>query len=90
MTTSTSYQMLLPATRVDPLRLAVAAYLLLVPGYNRGILGVPLFTHVYHDYVLGYGGDSAYVSDSASPLALYHQGMNLVCGKSAAVAVWSS
>jgi len=59
------------------------------PRSGAGIEGVPLFTHVYHDYVLGYGGDSCFVSQWPSPHALYGQGMNLVCGKAAGVAVWT-
>lgn len=51
--------------------------------------GIPLFTHVYHDYLHGYGGDSCYVSSTPSSVALYQQGMNLVCGKAPAVAVWT-
>lgn len=59
------------------------------PRNGKGVRGVPLFTHVYHDYLLGYGGDSAHVSDHPSLLAVYHQAMNLVCGKAAGVAVWT-
>lgn len=59
------------------------------PRMGAGVLGVPLFTHVYHDYLHGYGGDSAYVSPWPSDVALYHQAMNLVCGKAAGVAVWT-
>lgn len=59
------------------------------PRSGNGILGVPLFTHVYHDYLHGYGGDSCYVSERQSDQALYQQGMNLVYGKTPAVAVWT-
>jgi hypothetical protein len=51
--------------------------------------GVPLFTHVYHDYCLGYGGDSVGVSATPSDTALYAQGMNLVCGKAPAISTWT-
>jgi len=53
------------------------------------LLGIPLFTHVYHEYLLGYGGDSANVSMVPSDRALYHQAMNLVCGKTPGAATWS-
>jgi hypothetical protein len=53
------------------------------------LFGVPLFTHVYHEYLLGYGGDSANITMVPSDRALYHQAMNLVCGKTAGGAVWS-
>ncbi len=59
------------------------------PRSGDGIEGVPLFTHVYHDYLHGYGGDSCGVSLTPSRRALYEQAMNLVCGKAPAVAVWS-
>ena len=60
------------------------------PRSGEGAWGVPLFTHVYHDFCLGYGGDSVGVSTTPSDTALYAQGMNLVCGKAPAVATWSS
>jgi hypothetical protein len=59
------------------------------PRSGDGIEGVPLFTHVYHDYLHGYGGDSCGVSLTPSRRALYEQAMNLVCGKAPAVAVWN-
>lgn len=58
------------------------------PRSGAGVLGVPLFTHVYHDYSAGYGSEGCYVSDKPSQLALYQIGMNLVCGKIPAVALW--
>ncbi|MBI5396013.1 MAG: hypothetical protein HZA91_12020 [Verrucomicrobia bacterium] len=56
---------------------------------DGGVIGVPLFTHVYHEFMHGYGGDSCYVSTNASPTGLYQQAMNLVCGKAPGVAVWT-
>lgn len=58
------------------------------PRSGAGVLGVPLFTHVYHDYCAGYGSEGCYVSDRPSRLGLYQIGMNLVCGKIPAVALW--
>jgi hypothetical protein len=58
------------------------------PRSGAGVLGVPLFTHVYHDYLAGYGSEGCYVSDRPNRLAQYQIGMNLVCGKVPAVAVW--
>lgn len=58
------------------------------PRSGAGVLGVPLFTHVYHDYVAGYGSEGCYVSERPSRFSLYQIGMNLVCGKMPAVAVW--
>lgn len=59
------------------------------PRSGAGVLGVPLFSYVYHEYLHGYGGDSCGVSERPSDLAVYQQGMNLVCGQNAAVAVWN-
>lgn len=59
------------------------------PRSGAGVLGVPLFTHVYHDYLAGYGSEGCYVSERPTTLALYQIGMNLVCGKMPAVALWS-
>lgn len=58
------------------------------PRSGAGVLGVPLFTHVYHDYLAGYGSEGCYVSEKPSRLGLYQIGMNLVCGKMPAVALW--
>lgn len=58
------------------------------PRDGAGVIGVPLFTHVYHEYLHGYGGDSCSVSTEPSLTALYQQAMNLVCGKAPGVAVW--
>jgi len=59
------------------------------PRSGAGVLGVPLFTHVYHDYLAGYGSEGCYVSEKPSRLALYQIGMNFVCGKIPAVALWT-
>jgi hypothetical protein len=50
-------------------------------------VGVPLFTHVYHEFMHGYG-EGSQVWTFASPAALYELGMNLVCGKAPGAAVW--
>lgn len=57
------------------------------PRDGENVIGIPLFTHVYHEYLNGYGGESKV---SAAPNAewLYQQGMNLVCGKTPTVATW--
>ncbi len=58
------------------------------PRSGAGVLGVPLFTHVYHDYLAGYGSEGCYVAEKPNQLALYQIGMNLVCGKMPSVAIW--
>jgi hypothetical protein len=59
------------------------------PRDGAGVIGVPLFTHVYHEFMHGYGGDSCGVSTAPSSMALYQQAMNLICGKAPGVAVWT-
>ncbi|MBN8217111.1 MAG: hypothetical protein J0L75_10760 [Spirochaetes bacterium] len=59
------------------------------PRDGRTTIGIPLFSHVYHEYQHGYGGDSCAVSDKKGGNTLYQQGMNLVCGRAPAVAVWT-
>ncbi len=58
------------------------------PRDGAGVIGVPLFTHVYHEFMHGYGGDSCAVTPEPNSTALYQQAMNLVCGKAPGVAVW--
>jgi len=58
------------------------------PRSGAGVLGVPLFTHIYHDYLAGYGSEGCYVSERFSRTTLYQIGINLVCGKIPAVAIW--
>ncbi|MEW6359700.1 MAG: DUF6259 domain-containing protein [Planctomycetota bacterium] len=52
-------------------------------------IAAPLFTHVYHEFMHGYGGDSCGVSTNANLSVLCQQAMNLVCGKTPGVAVWT-
>lgn len=59
------------------------------PRDGAGVIGVPLFTHVYHEFMHGFGGDSCGVSTNWNQVALYQQAMNLVCGKTPGVAVWT-
>jgi hypothetical protein len=60
------------------------------PRDGRGNVGVPLFSYLYHEYALGYGGDSAPIAttDDALPIALYAQAMNLAAGRLPGAAVW--
>ena len=55
-----------------------------------GLRGVPLFTYLYHEYMLGYGGDSAGVHRFPSDMYVFQLASNLVCGKAPGVAVWGS
>jgi len=58
------------------------------PRSGACVTGVPLFTHVYHEYLAGYGSEGCYASEHPSQLALFQMGSNLVCGKAPAVALW--
>ncbi len=58
------------------------------PRNGRGVRGVPLFTFIYHDYLLGYGGDSATISTTPNAQNVYIAAMNLVNGKTTAASVW--
>ena len=59
------------------------------PRDGAGVIGVPLFTHVYHEFMHGYGGDSCGISTGPDAAVLYQQAMNLICGKAPGVAVWT-
>jgi len=60
------------------------------PRDGRGSTGVSLFAYLYHDYGLGYGGDSAPIATRREDprLALYAQAMNLAAGRLPGAAVW--
>jgi formylglycine-generating enzyme required for sulfatase activity/type 1 glutamine amidotransferase len=52
------------------------------------VRGVPLFTYLYHEYLLGNGADMAGVTPGAYDAHVMQHAMNLVCGKTPGVAVW--
>jgi hypothetical protein len=60
------------------------------PRERSGVRAVPLFSFLYHEYALGYGGDSApFVTNSNElSVAIYCQAMNLACGRYPGAAVW--
>jgi len=60
------------------------------PRDGRGSTGVPLFAYLYHEYGLGYGGDSAPIATRGEDprLALYAQAMNLAAGRLPGAAIW--
>jgi hypothetical protein len=59
------------------------------PRDGRGVRGVPLFTYLYHEYSLGYGGDSAGASAAPNPQHVLSAALNLINGKIPAAAVWT-
>ncbi len=58
-------------------------------GY-RGAVGIPLFSYLYHEYAIGYGGDSAGLSAHNSRHNVRAHAMNLVAGRTPGGSVWSS
>jgi len=52
-------------------------------------VGIPLFSYLYHEYAIGYGGDSAGLSPGKSPWLVRCHAMNLVSGRTPGAAVWS-
>ena len=55
-----------------------------------GARGIPLFTYLYHEYAIAYGGEGPGVSASPNPNTVRAFAVNLVSGKTPAVSVWSN
>ncbi|MCY2988266.1 MAG: DUF6259 domain-containing protein [Planctomycetota bacterium] len=55
-----------------------------------GAVGIPLFAYLYHEYALGYGGDSAGLSKQNDRWLVRCHAMNLVTGRTPGVSIWSS
>lgn len=55
-----------------------------------GAVGIPLFSYLYHEYAIGYGGDSAGLSPATSRWNVRCHATNLVTGRTPGGAVWSS
>ncbi len=55
-----------------------------------GAVGIPLFSYLYHEYAIGYGGDSAGVSKANDRRLLRAHAINLVTGRTPGVAIWSA
>lgn len=55
-----------------------------------GAVGIPLFSYLYHEYAIGYGGDSAVLAKQNSRWAVRTHAMNLVAGRTPGGSVWSS
>jgi hypothetical protein len=51
--------------------------------------GIPLFTYLYHEYAIAYGGDSAGLNARKDANLVRQHAVNLVTGKTPGVAVWS-
>ncbi len=57
-----------------------------------GAEGIPLFSYLYHEYVIGYGGDSIPLlpANDQSDLSIRSHGVNLAAGWTPGAAVWMS
>ncbi len=59
---------------------------------GAGAVGIPLFTYLYHEYAIGYGGDSANIGPRGVNTAwnVRCHAVNLVTGKTPGAATWMS
>ena len=55
-----------------------------------GAIGIPLFSYLYHEYAIGYGGDSAGLSKDDNRLNVRSHAVNLITGRTPGAAIWSS
>lgn len=59
------------------------------PREGKGDEGIPLFSYLYHDYLLGYGGDAQLLNGAENTgMAIYSQAIALVAGRYPAGALW--
>lgn len=54
-----------------------------------GARGIPLFTYLYHEYAVVYGGEGPHLSKGKSEATVRDMAVNLVTGKTPAASVWS-
>ncbi len=55
-----------------------------------GARSIPLFTYLYHEYAIAYGGEGPHAGAKKSPVTVRDMAVNLVTGKTPAVSVWSN
>ena len=55
-----------------------------------GAVGIPLFDYLYHEFAIGYGGDSAGLSKDNNRVDVRAHAVNLVTGRTPGGSVWSS
>jgi N-acetylmuramic acid 6-phosphate etherase len=60
--------------------------------YRRapGARGIPLFTYLYHEYAICYGGEGPSIGKDHNPNVVRELAVNLVTGKTPGASVWSS
>lgn len=62
------------------------------PRSHPGTVGIPLFSYLYHEYAIGYGGDAFNMGPKGNPEAPWFtrgDAVNLVSGKTPAGATWT-
>lgn len=57
---------------------------------HAGSVGIPLFSYLYHEYAIGFGGDSAVLHPSNNRRMVRAHAVNLVTGRTPGGSVWSS
>lgn len=55
-----------------------------------GARGIPLFSYLYHEYAICYGGEGPPADKARNPFVVWQHAINLASGKTPAVAVWSN
>lgn len=55
-----------------------------------GAIGIPLFSYLYHEYAIGYGGDNAGLSKNNDRALVRNHAVNLVTGRTPGGSVWST
>lgn len=55
-----------------------------------GAVGIPLFSYLYHEYAIGYGGDSATLSKYNDNWLVRCHAVNLVTGRTPGGSVWNN
>ena len=55
-----------------------------------GARGIPLFTYLYHEYAIVYGGEGPHLDKSINNTVVREMAINLATGKTPAASVWSS
>ncbi|MCC6354421.1 MAG: hypothetical protein IT577_11075 [Verrucomicrobiae bacterium] len=57
---------------------------------HPGAVGIPLFSYLYHEYAVGYGGDSASLGKENSRWNVRCHAMNMIAGRTPGGSIWSS
>jgi hypothetical protein len=57
---------------------------------SPGAVGIPLFSYLYHEYAIGYGGDSAGLSKDNVRANVRAHAVNLVTGRTPGGSIWWS